>query len=171
MGIDSEWFGLIGVLIGGGITFVTQQFRIQADVKQAHNDKVDNDLRLFQEAVWNAINAQEEEIGTLAEIMIKEGSLGIGDWLPIETYQTLQRAEMLATRVRNKHIRTKWRQLHKLLDENQADVQRSTYLLKKKSPEKAVEFYTERSVAWFSKIVRAREGYKVLNEAIDAVFD
>lgn len=171
MAIESEWFGLIGVLIGGGITFLTQQFRIQADVKQAHSGKVDNDLRLFQEAVWTAINAQEHDIGTLAKLFLEGGPPGIGDWLPMETHRTLQNADMLSTRVRNKYIRAKWSSLHKLMNEQRQDVEASTFVLNRTPPHLVGDFYKERSAAWYATSKQVREGYKGLNEAIDVVFD
>jgi len=171
MDIDGAWLGVAGVAVGGSITFITQQFRIKADIKQANRSRKDEDLRLFQVALWSAINALEEDIGTMTKVFEQQGSLAAHEWLPTESYNALQQADLLATRVRNQSVKFKWRSIRKKLHQNRKDVEFAVWQLSRTPNQQVPQFFNNKVLSWMlvSKVIP--DEYDSLNETIDAVFE
>jgi hypothetical protein len=171
MEIDGAWLGVAGVAVGGGITFVTQQFRIKADIKQANNRRKDEDLRLFQVAVWSSIDSLEKDVGEISRIYEQVGRLTAAEWLPVASYDALQQADLLATRVRNKAVKHKWQSIRQKLHENRKDVERTVWQIPRTSNQEVDQFFNNKVIAWMLVSTAIRDEYDSLNDTIDAVFE
>lgn len=171
MDFDGPWPAITGVVVGGGITFWTQQFRIRADIEQSNRRRHDEDLRLFQVAVWTAIDALEKDIGTLATIHQESGALTVAKWLPLNSYEALQQADLLATRVRNKAIKHKWSSIREKLHHNRKDVERTAGLITRTYTQQVDEMLNKKVIAWTIVSGVIRDEYDSLNYTVDAVFE
>jgi hypothetical protein len=162
------WDGLIGVTVGGFITYWVQSARIRADFSLAAARVQDQDLREFQEAVMALVESLEVDFATFVNISGQLGIQALGAWTPVQTYTALTRADILATRVGISEIKNEWRAIRELVRRNYMllTLFKGELLLSNKTLNLGDPRYNE----WSEDSQKVRRGIERFNEQADRAF-
>src|SRR5215203_2318814 len=95
---------LLGVLAGGLITYWVERYRTDRTIEDEWKRRLDQDLRVFQEAVIDLV----EKLGL--EYADAQTS-GLGEKMHTDTYYALSKADMLYTRVSGSAVKESWNTL------------------------------------------------------------
>ncbi len=99
-----------------GATASTAQLQRQLDHQWRRTS--DADLRAFQEAIIDLIEALQREYAHAATAGLDR----LTDWLPLDSYGALVRADMLRTRVRANNVVVTWEYLRSDIEQRRTDL-------------------------------------------------
>jgi len=115
------WAGIIGAIVGGFSTFTVERVRTRATIRQEWKRVQNGDLREFQDAVLEAVDALEVDLGEAHQIGVYH--LSAQKWMPTRSHYSFHKAKMFSARIQDLAVREQWAEIEDVIKQSRSALQ------------------------------------------------